>query len=50
MQNSWWVQIFIFPQWEIFFQFIFIDKNLKFKEIEYLIHYTKFKMWPALFK
>ena len=26
---------------------IFIDKYLKNKEIEYLIHYAKFKMWPV---
>ena len=35
---------------EIYFSwFIFIDKYLKFKEIEYLIHYVKSEMWPALF-
>ena len=27
----------------------FIDKSLKIEEVEYLIHYAKFKMWPALF-
>ena len=27
----------------------FIDKYLKIEEVEYLIHYVKFKMWPALF-
>ena len=33
---------------EIFFaQFVFIHKYLKFKEIEYLIHYVKFEMCPA---
>ena len=26
-----------------------IKKFLKIEEAEYLIHYTKFKMWPALF-
>ena len=26
---------------------IFFDKYLKFKEIEYLIHYAKFIMWPV---
>ena len=26
-----------------------MDEYLKFKEIEYLIHYVKFEMWPALF-
>ena len=29
--------------------FQFIDKFLKIEEVEYLIHYVKFKMWPALF-
>ena len=28
----------------------FIDKFLKFEEMEYLIHHVKFEMWPALFK
>ena len=32
-----------------FSQFIFIDKYLKFKEIEYLIHYIMFEKWPVLF-
>ena len=27
----------------------FIDKFLKIEAVEYLIHYVKFKMWPALF-
>ena len=27
----------------------FIDKFLKIEEVEYLIRYVKFKMWPALF-
>ena len=27
-----------------FSQFIFIDKYLKFKEIEYFIHYIKFQI------
>ena len=26
---------------------IFVDKYLKNKEIEYLIHYAKSKMWPG---
>ena len=30
-------------------QFIFTDKYLKFKEIEYFIHFIKFEMWLALF-
>ena len=29
--------------------FQFIDKFLKIEEVEYLIHYVRFKMWPALF-
>ena len=38
---------FHFSQWKIHFsQFIFIDKYLKFTEIEYFIHYL---MWPVLF-
>ena len=36
---------FHFSQWKInFSQFIFIDKYLKSKEIEYFIHYIKFEM------
>ena len=27
----------------------FIDNLLKIEEVDYLIHYVKFKMWPALF-
>ena len=27
----------------------FIDKFLQIEEVEYLIHYVKFKMWPTLF-
>ena len=47
-QNSHWVQNSIFPD-EIFFsQFIFIDEYLKFREIEYLIHYVKCEMRPVL--
>ena len=34
---------------ELFFLIIFVDKYLKFKEIEYLIHYIGFEMLPALF-
>ena len=30
-----------------YFEIIFIEKYLKFKEIEYLIHYVKFKMRPV---
>ena len=40
---------FHFSQWAIFAWFIFIDKCLKFEEIEYLIHYVKLEMWPALY-
>ena len=41
---------FYFSEWKInFSQFIFIDKYLKCKEIEYFIHYIKFEMWLALF-
>ena len=28
---------------------IYTAKFLKFEEMEYLIHYVKFKMWPVLF-
>ena len=41
---------FHFPQWNVhFFKFFFIDKYLKFKEIDYFIHYIKFEMWLAYF-
>ena len=41
---------FNFSQWKIYFsKFIFIDKYWKLKKTEYLIHHTKFKIWPALF-
>ena len=40
---------FFFSEWEkLFFQFITIDKHLKFNEIEYLIYYDKFEIWLAL--
>ena len=38
---------FHFLQWKIYFaqfEFIVIDKYLKFKEIEHLIHCVKFEM------
>ena len=35
-------------KWKTYFS-QFIDKFLKIEEVEYLIHYVKFKMWPALF-
>ena len=41
---------FHFSRWKIYFaQFIFIDKYLQFKEIEYFIRYVKFELAPALF-
>ena len=39
---------FHLSKWKIYF-FQFIDKYLKIEEVEYLIHYVKLKMWPALF-
>ena len=39
---------FNLSKWKIYF-FQCIDKYLKIEEVEYLIHYVKFKMWPALF-
>ena len=35
-------------QWKTYF-FQFTDKFLKFEEMEYLFHYVKFKIWPALY-
>ena len=35
-------------KWKTYFSQL-IDKFLKSEEVEYLIHYVKFKMWPALF-
>ena len=36
---------FVFSHWKnYFFQFITIDKYLKFNELEYIIHYVKFEM------
>ena len=41
---------FHFSQWKIHLsQLIFIDKYLKFKEIEYFIRHINFKMWLSLF-
>ena len=41
---------FHFSQWKInFSQFIFIDKYLKSKEIEYFIHDIKSERWLVLF-
>ena len=39
---------FHLSKWKIYFS-QFIDKLLKIEEVEYLIHYVKFKMWQALF-
>ena len=39
---------FHLSKWKTYFS-QFIDKFLKIEEVEYLIHYVKFKMWPALF-
>ena len=38
-----------FQQWKTHYPH-FIDRSLKFKEMEYLIHHVKFEMWPALCK
>ena len=38
---------FYLSKWKTYFS-QFIDKFLKIEEVEYLIHYVKFKMWPAL--
>ena len=35
-------------KWKTYF-YQFIDKCLKIEEVEYLIHYVRLKMWPALF-
>ena len=39
---------FHLSKWKTYFS-QFIDKFLKIEEVEYLIHYVKFKMWLALF-
>ena len=39
---------FHLSKWKTYFS-QFIDKYLKIQEVEYLIHYVKFKMWPTLF-
>ena len=38
-----------FIQMEKKFFFQFIDKYLKIHDVEYVIHYVKFKIWRALF-
>ena len=40
---------YYFYQWKTYFT-QFIDKFLKFKEMENLIHHVKIEMWPALLK
>ena len=40
---------FHISQWKTYFT-QFTDKFLKLEEIEYLVHYIKFEMWPALCK
>ena len=40
---------FHFSKWKTYFT-QFIDKFLKFEEMEYLIHHVKVEMWPALCK
>ena len=39
---------FQLSKWKTYFS-QFIDKYLKTEEVEYLIHYVEFTMWPALF-
>ena len=39
---------FYLSKWKTYFS-QFIDKFLKIEEVEYLIYYVKFKMWPVLF-
>ena len=39
---------FHLSEWKSYFS-QFIDKYSKIEEVEYLIHYVKFKIWPALF-
>ena len=39
---------FHLPKWKTYFS-QFTDKFLKIEEVEYLIHYVKFKMSSALF-
>ena len=39
---------FHLSKWKTYFS-QFIDKYLKIEEVEYLIHYVKFKMRSALF-
>ena len=38
----------LLSEWKTYFS-QFIDRYLKIEEVENLIHYVKFKMWPALF-
>ena len=39
---------FHLSKWKTYFS-LFTDKFLKVEEVENLIHYVKFNMWPALF-
>ena len=39
---------FDLSKWKTYFS-QFIDKFLNNEELEYLIHYVKFEIWPALF-
>ena len=39
---------FHLTEWKSYFS-QFTDKFFKIEEVEYLIHYVKFNMWPALF-
>ena len=48
-QSSQWAQNSIFPKRKILLFPIQLHKFLKFKEMEYVIHYVKLKMRPALF-
>ena len=41
-------KVSFFPTENLLFP-ILINKYLKLKEIEYLIHYVEFQMWPVLF-
>ena len=47
LQDTHWVQNSILANY--FTQFIFIDKYLKFKVTDCVIHYVKIEMWKVLF-
>ena len=42
-------KFYFFPHWKTYFS-QFIEKFLKFEEMEYFIHHVQFEMWPALCK